>query len=869
MQEALLLQYRITKPLGEGAMGSVFLAEDTRLKRAVALKLLKEELCRDRESISRFQVEAEAAARLNHPGIATVYAVEETMGKHFIAMEYIAGKSLKNQIPAGGLELKLFFKYFIMLAEAITHAHEMGIIHRDIKPANIIVTPEGLPKLLDFGLARIQSGADASRPCLTMVGTIMGSPAYMSPEQALGRPLDHRSDLFSFGVVMYEALTGKKAFRGHNFQELIAAITRDTPDSIESIRRDIPPLLAHILKKCLQKDTEERYQTARDVLNDLRSASEEKAETNIPIPVRKKTVQSYGLPAAAFIFVLLVSIFAAWRFFLPENASNLPHRVFRIPMEGMDTSYSGGGAAISPDGCMIAFVADEKLCVMDLDTGQRREITDARKVERQPFWSPDSSSIGYISEMGRYIRKTSPRGGGSDLICDVPPMGLAGTASWGSGGDIIFDMWGGDLSEAIGLMQVGQDGGTPQNIIMPDSQTDKVWQTPCFLPDGKSLLLVAIEKNGSSELMLRSREKLIPLVRYEDEKIGCPVYSPSGHILYQKGDALWAVPFSLKRLQRTGEPFLAAERGTWPSTAFDRTLAYVEGASAAQQLVWVNRKGEILSAIGSELPDTQIGGFSISPNEAYVAMDALSEDYEDIWLMDTRRGARTRLTFSETRTAEPSWIDDTALVFTSEQNGSNNIYRQATDFQEPSSLLLSGEASNPYWFDAGKLIVFDLISNESRRDIFYLPIASSSTPAEKPRPFLKTSFDESMPHLSPDGRHLAYMSNRSGKWEVFVKPFPEGAGEWQISVEGGGYPRWSPKGDELFFATDEGLMCAKVDTHPAFDSDVPIKLFDWKHLGLYFSRRYDVGSDGEKFMAVRETGASKANLVIIQNWNGK
>ncbi|MCJ8502349.1 serine/threonine-protein kinase [Desulfatitalea sp. M08but] len=855
-------------------MGSVFLAEDTRLKRMVAIKILSETLGGDPAALARFRVEAEAAARLNHPGIATVYAVEETDGIAFIVMEYVKGKPLKDLLPRGGLDLSLFFKYFIPICDALAHAHENGIIHRDIKPANIIVTPEGLPKLLDFGLARIQREARGTAPELTQVGTVMGSPSYMSPEQASGQTLDQRSDLFSLGVVMWEALCGEKPFRGANFQQLLAVLTRDEAEPIETRRPGLPPLLAHVLGKCLAKDPRNRYQTARDIWNDLRAAASQKPVTGAAtaVPARVAAGRWRGMAIAGVALLLLALALASWRvfYFQPGPAPAVP-RTFRIPMVAMEGGYAGGAAAISPDGRMIAYVQEEILRVMDLESGADWAIDDAREVCEQPFWSPDSRYIGYLTEMGRYLRKTPPKGGGSTLICAVPGWGFAGSATWGGRGQIVFDVWGGDWTRAMGLMRVSQDGGTPEKHLLPETTPGVTHQNPSYLPDGQTLLLIAVTPDGASELQIAADGDPRSLMRCEGEICSNPIYSSSGHIFYQRGLAgdftIWALPFSAAGGKATGEPFLAAVDAVWPSSAADGTFVYLEASATSQEIVWVDRKGEVQSSIGKPLAATQIGSIALSPDGRMLAMDAFQKSFEDIWMIDTQRGVRTRFTFAAARDAEPAWMDDRTLLFTSERDGASEIFRKSMDPEASPQRLVGAEAAHPHWSAAAGAVAFHMITPRTGRDIYYQPLAVKS-PADDAQPvlFLGTPFDEAMPQISPDGKHLAFMSNRSGKWEVYLRPFPEGAGEWQVSMDGGGYPRWHPKGAELFYATKTGLMSVKVATRPAIGLAAPVKLFDWKHLGLYLVRRYDTHSDGSRFAVVREIGAEAPALVIAQHW---
>lgn len=459
MEGRTISHYRIVKLLGKGAMGEVYLAEDTRLKRSVALKVLRGHLREDPDSFRRFKVEAEAVARLNHPSIATLYTVEEVDDQWVIAMEYLEGLSLKDRIPDEGLDLEVFFDWFLPLAEALAHAHERGVTHRDIKPGNITITVENTPKILDFGLARIRSGGVETgeipvEETLTQVGTIMGSPAYMSPEQAAGGKTDHRTDIFSFGIVMYEALTGKRPFKGQTIEELITSILRDQPAPVAALRPGLPRLLGHVVNKTLQKDLRKRYQTVQDVVNDLRVAKLE-CDQEQTAGDDAETVRISGkvsprlhppnrrLQVLFGVCLVLVGGLLGW-FLAREKPHTLEEacRVYRIPLEGVSSPVTGGGPAISPDGRTIAYVQDERLWLMDLGTGQSTEVPDAATVEEQPFWSPDSRHVGYFVNMGRTIKRVSVKDGQSVTLCDLSALGYGSSATWGSQGDIVFDLWG-------------------------------------------------------------------------------------------------------------------------------------------------------------------------------------------------------------------------------------------------------------------------------------------------------------------------------------------------------------------------------------------------------------------------------------------
>ncbi|MHC1745191.1 MAG: protein kinase [Syntrophobacteraceae bacterium] len=897
MEGRTISHYRIVKLLGKGAMGVVYLTEDTRLKRLLALKVLSANLRQERDCLQRFKVEAEAVARLNHPNIATLYTVDEIDGQFAIAMEYVEGTPLTDLIPKTGLDLDAFFDLFIPLAEALAHAHDKGVTHRDIKPGNIMITPERVPKILDFGIARIRSsqgdpeGESTCEASLTAIGTIMGSPAYMSPEQASGQRVDSRSDLFSLGIVMYEALTGERPFKGQSVHEALSSILKDEPIPVDALRPGIPCLLSHILRKALQKDLRKRYQTAQDMANDLRAAS---TDRELPEPAGETTSRSQSamegvltrfrsapqLGLALGAVCLLVGVVFGWLLFREKSKPlDLKHRVYRIPMEGTSSPITGGGPSISPDGRMIAYVQEEGLWFLDLNTGDSTRAPGISGVEGQPFWSPDGRHVGYMANLGRTLRKVSIKDHQSTTVCDVSESGYLSSATWGSGGSIVFDLWGGDWTRGLGLLKVSPEGGKPERILQFDAAEGKGCQAPYELPDGKGLLFVTVHPDGVSEILVKTGEASRGLLKVQGDRLFYPVYSTSGHLLYQRGLAnnygIWAVPFSLTRLETTGEPFLVARNGAWPSVSRDGTLTYVSEPPYKQQLVWLSRKGEILSPIGPPLPGTQIGGVALSPDQARVAIDAFEGGPEDTWVVDVGRGTRTRLTFNAYRDADVAWAPDGGRVaFSSEKEGMSDLFTQLLDPNARADLLVHGigDKFNPHWASDGRSIAFEMVSAKTKRDLWFLPVLPrgerASERLEQPTIlFLQTPFDEAVPQISPDGRFLAYMSDVSGQWEVYVRRFPDGSGESLVSRGGGGYPRWSSRGDELFYASGDTLMAAKVLAGPSFKAAVPEKLFDWKHLGLYFTRRYDVSGDGQRFVAVLETSEGKRFMNIMENWH--
>jgi eukaryotic-like serine/threonine-protein kinase len=888
--------YRVTKMLGKGAMGEVYLSEDIRLKRHAALKVLAEGNGQDAETFRRFKIEAEAAARLNHPNIATLYTVEEADGRKIIAMEYIEGTPLRDCMCKTGLELDTFLDWFLPLAGALAHAHERNVIHRDIKPANIIVTRDGMPKILDFGLARImrdgedRTGCANVDECLTQIGTIMGSPPYMSPEQASGTTVDCRTDIFSLGIVMYEALTGQRPFTGKTIQDIITSVLKDDPGPVVARRPGVPYLVDHIVGKALQKDRRNRYQTAQDMVNDLqtvkrdRSASQKTGTAggewfDAPpsrAPRRSTLFQRVLVGGLLLVTAVLGGLVMRG---VERPVDDPPRRFFRIPLEGVASSVTGGGPAISPDGRRIAYVQEDALWMMNLATGQAVKIPDAVDVEGQPFWSPDSRHVCYLSNMGRTIMKMAVADNQSVTLCDVSALGYIGDGTWSDDGRIVFDLWGGDWTRGLGLMAVSPDGDAMQSLMPPDSATGITYQAPSFLPQDRGLLYVKVHPKGHSELMVKTDGTERSLVKNAEGRIFDPLYCPSGHLLYQVGLAerygIWAVPFSLDRLEVTGTPFLVAENGTCPSVANDGTLTFMTEPPFTQQLNWLDRQGQILSTVGPALPGTQIGAITLSADQTMVAMDGFDMNYEEVWLVDIARSTRSRMTFSSARDADATWSPDgRQLVYASERDGTSDLFLQDADPGAAAVRLVTGKADtfNPDWSRDGRFLAYEQISAETKRDIWYLPLGKDGKPGDPPGEsqatvFLKTPFDETMPQISPDGRHIAYMSDISGRWEVYVRPFPHGGGERQVSVRGGGYPRWSTRGDELFYVEGKALMSARVHTNHSVSFDIPVKLFEWRHLGLYFTRRFDPSADARRFLAVNETSTEKRSLNIVEHWD--
>jgi serine/threonine protein kinase/Tol biopolymer transport system component len=915
----LLSHYAILRQLGKGGMGEVYLAEDLHLKRPVALKVLPEALRQDHARLTRFRTEAEAAAQLNHPNIATIYSIEEAVpvveadgraphgavsqppaddrrhdvgaknfsplppsaSTQFITMEYVDGQPLNAHIPKQGLSLDQFFAWFIPLADALAHAHEHGVTHRDLKPGNIMVSKDGLPKILDFGLARITrpepAEVDSQAPTksvpssLTQLGTVMGTPAYMSPEQAEGKPVDHRSDIFSFGVVLYEALTGTRPFQGESYISLISSILKDEPASVTTLRPELSRELGKLLRNCLQKDRRRRVQTMLDVRREMEEvqASLEAGTMLIEAsalvrPVEQPAVPRWRQPipmvTAAAVLSLFIGILATWTL---KPSPEPPLRKFQLPVEGSLTS----GLAISPDGTKVVYTQNGRLWIRELNKVAPRELPETTDA-RNPFWSPHSNVVGYVT--GRTLKTVAAEGGPGTTLCELPG-GISG-ATWNAEGTIIIGQW------ERGLYAVSAQGGEPRVLMKPDSTKGEAsFGGPGVLLDGRTLVFSIRKKDGSWDIVAQSGNTRTPLITHRNDFIGIVAYSPSGHLVYQRGfpsNGIWAVPFDLSKLAVTGESFLVDQQGAWPSVSADGLLVYrTETRAALYQLVWVNRSGRVEGIIGQ--PQEVIHGPSLSPDGSRVAVGGIENGNEDIWIHDVARGTKTRLTFDPVDDYEPTWSPaGDQVAFTSVRSDRSGIFLQAADGSGTPQRLVSwaniGSNGNPDWSRDGHALVYHVSGPNTGRDLWYVPL----TGERKPVLFLQTPFHEGLPVLSPDSRYIAYVSNESGRFEVYVKPFPQGEGKWQVSVNGGVYPRWNRRGTELFYVEGNTLMAAPVETQSRFRVGSPQTLFTGEQVGtslLYdgsaFYPSYDVTADGQRFVIVQPVGRSITTpIMVVENW---
>ena len=906
---ATISHYTITAKLGEGGMGVVYKAEDTKLKRSVALKFLAPHLLRDEEARKRFEREATSAAGLGHPNICTVYEISDEGGETFLAMEFIEGESLDAKIERGPLTLKDALGFARQVADGLAAAHAKGVVHRDIKPGNLLVTPEGRVKILDFGLALLTEGSK-----LTRLDTTVGTVAYMSPEQAQGMEVDYRTDLWALGCVIYEMVRGERPFQGVYDQALVYEIVNQEPEPLTSVRTGVPMELEWIVGKCLAKDREDRYGRAEDMMLDLRTLAEKlksggstvlrtAAQTHAePVGAQRAaplqgsaevqpgaasqavSVASTGelvskrnlrLPWA-LLSVTALALLAVLFVHFGETLPEAPLRRFAFtPPEGVLATFSSANVAISPNGKHIAFItagSEGKLWVQDLDRQQPRAM-ESTEGASEPFWSSDSGFIGFAA--GGELKKVSVQGDLAIRVCELPGTLFEG-GTWSPDGEVIV------FSSATPrvLYEVPSRGGTPNLLISPEESERSPGgptggiRRPHFLPSeaGARVLVFSFGSLTDHTMMVQNLET------GQRELLGpgtVPFYSPSGHIVYQsnvRAYDLWALPFSLDTLRATGEAFPISENSRGPTVAADGTLVYLDSyGSGQQQLVWLDRGGEKTGEIGPV--QKAIGYPALSPDGRLVATTASEGSNRDVWVHDIARGVRTRLTSAPERDFRPVWSPaGDELAFISSRAGNGDILLRQADGSGEEKVLAATPRYEMLsdWSSDGKYLLYHLNDPETGNDLWYLERKEDGSGWE-PHPFLQTPSTAVVPRLSPDGRYVAYVSDESGQNEVYVQPFPDGGRRVTVSSNGGTKVRWSRDGKELFYVEGQTLVAVSVSSGSSFSVGSATRLFE--HPGLRPGNNYapyDVSADRQQFILAESVGegaeAPEPSIRVVMNW---
>ncbi len=875
--------YELGAQIGAGGMGEVYQAHDTKLGRDVAIKVLPEAFAHDSERLSRFQHEAKMLASLNHPNIATIHGLEQSNGTSYLVMELVSGETLAERIKRdGAVPVEEALTVAKQIAEALEAAHEKGIIHRDLKPANVKVTPEGKVKVLDFGLAKafaseIADSNPSQSPTLsavaTMQGVLLGTAAYMSPEQARGKAVDKRTDIWAFACLLYEMLTGKQAFDGDDITEILAAVVKSEPDW-RVLPSSAPAQIRNLLRRCLQKDKAFRMQAAGDIRIEIQEAiSTPAAEAQGDVAVSK--LGGWRLPVSLGLSTLIVAAiagFAGWN--LKPAPASTPQPVTRTvinlpPGQQLAGLNDGSAVALSPDGTHLAYVArqggTQELYLRAMDSLEAKPIPGTEGAGN-PFFSPDGQWVGFFAA-GK-LKKVSVSGGGALTLGDTAfPRG----GSWGSQGMIAFSPAGVGV-----LQQVSDSGGAPKPLTRFE-KGDLSHRWPEFLPGGKAVLFAA----GPSGVTFSNAQVAVQSVGTGERRNliqagSNPRYAPSGHLVYAQGGSLMAVPFDPQRLVVTGTANAVVEGVlqspvtgiTQYSISATGSLVYVPGGIQATQLslVWVNRNG-------TEQPLTAPGRAyfapRLSPDGRRVAV-GIGEQETQVWQYDLSRDALTRFTFAGNLNTVSVWTPDgKRIAFESNKEGTPNLFWQLADGSGGLERLTTSEhVQIPMsWSPDGQLLAFnDINPNPTvHRDILVLRMGD-----RKVQPFLRTGFDEGLPRFSPDGRWLAYVSNESGRNEIYVQSYPGPGGKWQISSEGGTEPAWNSNGRELFYRTGNKMMAVEIATQPGFVAGKPRMLFEGRYESSPIAgHNYDVSPDGQRFLMLKPSEAAEAastQIVVVQNW---
>jgi Tol biopolymer transport system component len=884
--------YEIVAPIGAGGMGEVYRALDTRLDRTVAIKVLPAHLAGNTELRQRLEREARAVSSLSHPHICVLHDVGHQDGTDFLVMEYLEGETLAARITRGALPLEQLFTIATQIADALDKAHRQGVVHRDLKPGNVMLTKAGA-KLMDFGLAKahgpssslISSVAVTQSSPVTAAGTIVGTFQYMSPEQIEGREADARSDVFAFGLLLYEMATGRRAFEGKTQASVIGAILATEPPPISSLQPLTPPALERLVKTCMAKDANERRQTMQDVLLDLKWITEGGSQAGVPAPVvaRRKTRERLWMASAAVLLLatlgLAATVFLNWR-----AASEVrPLRVFVTPPEGAafgPSGGSGGPVVISPDGKRLAFVATNAegkrmLYVRSLESLTAQAFSGTEDATF-PFWSPDSRSIGFFAQ--NRLKKIEVAGGPPQTLCDTPGGSGGRGGSWNRDGVIVFSP-----SSTSGLMRVSAAGGAATPLTKLNTERKEgTHRWPYFLPDGSHFLYVArgaaiiggSSGEGSNEgiyaASLDGKDNKL-LVR----EASSMAYAAS-HLLFVREGTLMAQPFDPSRLELKGDAFPIAEQVQFDlgfslaafSASSNGVLAYHAGGAlqSFSKLLWYDRSGKELGALGDPVVYYEL---RISPDGQKVAVDLYDAAARniDIWIYEVARGLRTRFTFDPAFDRHPVWSPDgSRIVFNSIRKGQYDLYvKPSTGAGTEELLLTTGVNLQPRdWSPDGRFVLFESVGDpKTGTDLWALPMTGD----HKPVAFVQTSFNELDGHFSPDGKWVAYVSNENGSDQVYVAPFPGPGGKWQISTAGGTRPSWRRDGKEIvYLSADEKLMSAEVNAKGA--------QFEVGSVRLLFQVKpqrpgtiYDAGRDGQRFL-VNTSSAQKSMtpVTLVVHW---
>ena len=865
--------YEISSPLGGGGMGEVYRATDTRLDRAVAIKIISGDAGSNPRWRERFQNEARAVSRLNHPNICTLHDVGRDNGIDYLVMELLDGETLADRLGKRSIPIGQALQNGAEIADALDAAHRQGVVHSDVKPANIVLTPTGV-KLLDFGIARYRESPrpapDAADQLLSTASedrAISGTVQYMSPEQLEGAAPDARSDIFSLGAVLYEMVTGRKAFNGTSRAGVIAAVLNSDVPPVSTSQPSLSPVLDRAIQKCLIKDPAARWQSATDLASELRWI----AESNpLLTPPKKMSGRTRLRVSAVLVTVIVALAWGSWTLLRVGNAGRgaaTEPFVFSIPSPPGKTILSTG--VLSPDGRWIVFVTQETSATvlrLKRQNSVETHVLPGTEGGWNPFWSPDSRFIGFatrdklktvavaggpVTELATFESGPSSRGGGAG-------------GTWGTDGTIVFAPY-----SFAGLYRVSQSGGPATALTtIQGGLGQRAHRWPQFLPDGRRFLFL-ISSSGRSDLYVGSLDNptQTPITGVSARAL----YASPGYLLFTRGGSLMAQPFDSRSLRLTGPPQRIVDRiatqsvdeGSSFSASDTGVLAYIAGDAATKRLVWYDRSGKQTFIYDAS------AGFNnpaLSPDETLVAASRPEADTDrgQLWLLDLRRNVVSRFAIGASSYAMPLWSrDGKTLVFAS----GGDLYRQASDGSGRAELLLkSAEAKRPHdWSPDGEYIVYAVVDEKTKWDIWLLPLSGD----RRPKPFLRTPSQEFQGRISPDGRWIAYASGESGSsMEVYVQSFPVPGRKRLISTRGGAEPQWRRDGRELFYLSSDNQIMSVAIGDPARSVSAPTPLFPVRVAGAA-RNHYLVSADGKRFLVSAVDDGTPTTITVAVNWTSQ
>jgi len=876
--------YEVTSPLGEGGMGVVYRARDTQLQRQVALKLLPDHFAEDADRLNRFEREAQVLASLNHPNIAQIYGLEKSGNSNCIVMELVEGETLAERIKRGPIPLQEAIDIAKQMVDALEAAHERGIVHRDLKPANIKRTPAGAVKILDFGLAKAtrntlpsEKGYSNSPTIMSgsLAGVIMGTAPYMSPEQARGKEIDGRTDIWAFGCVLYEMLTGKQVFAGETTTDVLARVLEGQP-KWDALPADTPASIRTLLEAALTKDPKQRLQHIGDTR--LFLARPSTIDRSSPVVIRDRGGRRGWIVAAVLALALLGAIVPAAMYFTRAPAE-LPVIRFETPAPGF---FPNGGPAISPDGQRIAYVAiagsKPAIWIRPMGSVSAQQLPGTDNATGL-FWAPDSRRLAFFAD-GK-LKKTDVVGGGVQTLGDAPPVTTPGT--WNRDGVILF---GGSLGQTAGIGRISDSGGPVTAVASADVSANPLQFYPKFLPDGRHFLFHTVGSDGSTgtvylgSLDSKSITRLMGTPSFTPDGVNSAAMYASGYLLFSRDRTLLAQPFDPVKGTLSGEASPIAENVARDFSVSDTgVLVYraTPGASGQPQvsLSWVDRKGKAISEVRTP---GNVAFVSLS-HDGRIAVDNALGGSSDIWVIDSR-GVPNKLTADNPNfDGYPVWsTDGSRIVFGSARGNepglATKLYQKSSNGVGAAELLLPIDPDlldAPLdWVRNGILFMRVKLATLQTTDLWFL-----SMPDKKPSLYLHNGFINAHAKLSQDGKYIAYTTNESGTFQIVVQTFPDLAGgKWPITAQGGIEPIWGRDGHELYYlALDGKLMSVAVKTSPTFQAGDTSELFQTtlSPLNNPLSRRYAVSPDGQRILIASgpnapSTGGNSTPITAVVNW---